>query len=289
MKTRVLIAALVVGGLLCCGIISTDVLSKETLKEAKGLHYQNGMDPVKIQTFEADAKFNPARMKTPKLSVTTPPKRTVTPTPAPTIAPKMEPTTAPVMKPTVTASPTPDVSGLYKLRGVQWDQYPVRFYIDPAAAGVEAGSVIHEVEGALESWDAAVEVDLVESAGTTSTTGGMNGRNEVFWTTFTNTGTIGTTTVYYTGDMITEADIKLNSNLPWGVDADGEGSGDALTDRFDVRNIVTHEAGHAFGLGDLYETSAVDLTMYGYSTRGQVKKISLGTGDIAGIRALYGS
>lgn len=189
----------------------------------------------------------------------------------------------------MTVSPTPVVSGLYKLRGVQWDQYPVRFYVNPAGAGMDAGSVTDEVVGALEAWDAAVGVDLVESAGTTSTTGGMNGRNEVFWTSYANTGTIGTTTVYYTGGVITEADIKLNSNMPWGIDADGEGTAHVLADRFDVRNIVTHEAGHAFGLGDLYETSAVDLTMYGYSTRGQTKKITLGNGDILGIQAQYGA
>jgi hypothetical protein len=62
-----------------------------------------------------------------------------------------------------------------------------------------------------------------------------------------------------------------------------------MTDRFDVRTIVTHEEGHAFGLSDLCESSAADLTMYGYSSRGQTKRLSLGRGDLPGVQALFGA
>lgn len=60
------------------------------------------------------------------------------------------------------------------------------------------------------------------------------------------------------------------------------------TSFMDVRNIATHEVGHTLVLEDLYQDRYVQMTMYGYSTEGEVKKISLEAGDIAGVQALYG-
>jgi len=56
----------------------------------------------------------------------------------------------------------------------------------------------------------------------------------------------------------------------------------------DVQNIATHELGHGLGLGDLYQTTAWQETMYGYSDNGETMKRDLYLGDIAGIQALYG-
>ena len=73
----------------------------------------------------------------------------------------------------------------------------------------------------------------------------------------------------------------------WGIDADGEGSRYTLTGAFDVQDIATHEAGHTLMLDDLYMSSASALTMYGYGSFGETYAISLGTGDISGINAIY--
>ncbi len=56
----------------------------------------------------------------------------------------------------------------------------------------------------------------------------------------------------------------------------------------DIRNIATHEAGHTLVLSDLYQGRYAGMTMYGYSEYGEVKKISLESGDIAGLHKLYG-
>ena len=42
------------------------------------------------------------------------------------------------------------------------------------------------------------------------------------------------------------------------------------------------------GLGDLYDKTYSELTMYGYSEEGEIKKISLENGDKLGCQALYG-
>jgi hypothetical protein len=49
-----------------------------------------------------------------------------------------------------------------------------------------------------------------------------------------------------------------------------------------VQNIATHEFGHWVGLDDLYATTDKDLTMYGYGETKELKKDSLGLGDITG-------
>ena len=56
-----------------------------------------------------------------------------------------------------------------------------------------------------------------------------------------------------------------------------------------MRNIATHEVGHVVGLDDFYETKYSEITMYGYSSKGETKKISLANGDKYGTRALYGN
>ncbi|MDP2856912.1 MAG: matrixin family metalloprotease [Bacillota bacterium] len=57
----------------------------------------------------------------------------------------------------------------------------------------------------------------------------------------------------------------------------------------DLRNIATHELGHALGLSDLYAIRDSELTMYGYSDVGETKKRGLGAGDILGAQKLYGT
>jgi predicted Zn-dependent protease len=56
----------------------------------------------------------------------------------------------------------------------------------------------------------------------------------------------------------------------------------------DLRNIATHELGHAVGLADLYENACSEETMYGYSSEGETKKRDLNDGDITGLQQLYG-
>ncbi len=49
-----------------------------------------------------------------------------------------------------------------------------------------------------------------------------------------------------------------------------------------------HEIGHTLGLSDLYTNSCANVTMYGYSTEGDVERRSLEPADIAGLLSIYG-
>jgi hypothetical protein len=118
-----------------------------------------------------------------------------------------------------------------------------------------------------------------------------DGKNDIYFAPLASDNAIAMTTVwYYTSTKeIVEADIQMNTNMRWGIDADGEGKKFTLTNAYDIRNIATHEIGHVCGLADLYTGRSSELTMYGYGALGEVKKDSLGAGDIAGLVKLYGA
>ena len=83
------------------------------------------------------------------------------------------------------------------------------------------------------------------------------------------------------GREIIEAHIELNDDFVWGVVSHP-------TDPvMDLQNILTHELGHCAGMGDLYQTDAIEETMFGYSDEGETYKRDLYKGDIAGVTNLY--
>ncbi len=57
--------------------------------------------------------------------------------------------------------------------------------------------------------------------------------------------------------------------------------------KMDFENIATHELGHSAGLGDIYDISCAEVTMYGYATEGETSKRDLATADVTGINKLY--
>ena len=114
--------------------------------------------------------------------------------------------------------------------------------------------------------------------------------NSVTWRRIVPPRVIAVTYIWYNPDTmeIVDCDVIMNTKHDWGIDPDGELEGGVTIEEFDVRNIVTHEAGHVVGLGDLYDKTYSELTMYGYGEEGETKKISLENGDILGCQALYG-
>lgn len=178
----------------------------------------------------------------------------------------------------------------YKYSGIHWDvptvDYKVHVSIDAASVAI--------VDASFDTWEATGASIAFDNAGTFAGTGvpsafigsGVrNDDNEVAWISFDTHGlpsnAIGITSVlYYTlTGVIVEVDMALNDDLPWSP----VGAGGA----YDVQNIVTHEAGHWVMLGDLYNRPATEQTMYGYGAKGETRKQTLESGDIAGILAVY--
>ena len=106
--------------------------------------------------------------------------------------------------------------------------------------------------------------------------------NAILWKKM-GRSTLGSTFVWFstlTGEVL-EVDTIFNKKLPW---ANFSNSPDCQTsvEAYDLQNIATHEFGHWVGLDDLYNDSDKDLTMYGFGAGGEVKKRTLGRGDISG-------
>jgi predicted Zn-dependent protease len=177
-----------------------------------------------------------------------------------------------------------DNSTMYKLLGVKWKTTSsVSYAINTANSGIDSdAAAIDSIKNAVNTWDGNTSGLSFLYTGTTGKTKSQDNQNTVSWGPINNNNVIAETTIWYTRytKEIVETDIQMNSNLPWGI----TGSENV----YDVQDIATHELGHVCGLGDLYAVPAGELTMYGYSSLGETKKDTLGSGDILGLQKLYG-
>lgn len=165
--------------------------------------------------------------------------------------------------------------------------YRVNYATAPASVGVNAAQ--QAFVASFGTWSSAdPDKTFVEGASTGVKVSKFDGINAVLWGSVQYSSAIAVTRVWYytsTG-ALAEADVVFNKRLPWKANdpAAGDCGGDVSS--YDVQNIATHEFGHVFGLGDLYGDAEKDLTMYGYGTKGELKKVSLGLGDALGANAL---
>jgi hypothetical protein len=188
----------------------------------------------------------------------------------------------------VAARPAPVMDAAsFKLLGVKWKAFPVRYLIDPSNRdGLMENSVATSVEASFATWDGATSKNLFSNAGRWT---GPNPdptvpdyTNVVYWGSMGDPKIIAMTTIWYTRGTkeLVDTDIQMNDDMRWGID---------VSTAFDIQNIATHEAGHVCGLADLYGPRDTELTMYGYGSPGETKKRSLAPGDEAGLRKLYGA
>ncbi|NIO21350.1 MAG: matrixin family metalloprotease [Candidatus Aenigmarchaeota archaeon] len=169
-------------------------------------------------------------------------------------------------------------------KGVKWRDLPVNYVIHP---DLDTGAI----SSAASEWDSHTSANLVGSYsidnGATWDDETPDGRNEMVFGDYSQSGVIAVTIIwgYFNGKPntreILEFDILFDTDFTWG---------DATKDPsvMDLQNIATHEFGHGFGLGDLYNSACVEETMYGYSWEGDTQKRDLNAGDIVGIQQLYG-
>jgi len=169
--------------------------------------------------------------------------------------------------------PTPCYDFLYKSKP-RWNWPEDYYYSDP-----ELGTVSVWATGV---WDAETSATIFGNAVSDSYPWGIyDYYNSVSYDDYNDTGmcptpapcVLGVTRIWYRGNKIYEYDIMLDTDF-------------FPNKGFDLKTVTLHEFGHAAGLNDLYDDVCIDEVMYWLYEEG---KISLGSGDIAGIKKLYGA
>ncbi len=167
------------------------------------------------------------------------------------------------------------------------------YYVN--SSGAPSGA-LGEVQEAFETWDGITASELFTYGGTTTDSWyELDGQNTVSWVMFLPREAVAFAAMWSlddgdpgTLDQIVEFDIVFNALHKWGIDPDDEGR-TKLKRAYDVENVATHEVGHVVGLADIYDEIHDELTMYGYTKKGETKKISLELGDRLGAQSLYGA
>lgn len=113
------------------------------------------------------------------------------------------------------------------------------------------------------------------------TCGAADGHNTVAFAPLDG-GYSGFTCIWWVGNEIVEADMRLDSGTPWALTRSG------CSGKLMMEALVTHEAGHAFGLAHVGEGRHGRLTMSTYiDGLCENQESTLGKGDMKGLEALY--
>jgi hypothetical protein len=209
--------------------------------------------------------------------------------------------------PLVIANAAPDQckDGAYKLEGSHWAQPMTWFFND--ATTPAANSRTNVTNGLLVGANAITTqrnacgfADLVTAqhvyAGTTTlkpnltssttavTCGDTDGSNVVAFGPLPS-GYLAITCYWYNPDNNTniEADIRFATGNKWFA----LGVPTGCSNKWGIEQVATHEFGHAFGLGHVAQSTHPELTMAPQSLPCTNAHVSLGLGDVRGLRALY--
>jgi hypothetical protein len=181
--------------------------------------------------------------------------------------------------------PCGDGSSQYSLSQRKWNSFPVSYYVNSNAvtSGVDRSAARQAIVNAFNTIDKENHPSVTFF---TRTLDSSNAKIKVSWAAIDGSGgAIARTTVWYNTatKVISRAEIVFDTANKWFISSKSSCAGIAGSP-FDIRNVATHEIGHAIGLGHASDTK---LTMYGSAAQGETLKRSLGIGDQRGIDAIY--
>jgi len=170
----------------------------------------------------------------------------------------------------------------YVTNGVTWAQSPVPYYLNPANMdGLSPANVEAAVRAGADAWPqqsgAAFSFTYAGQSSQTATT--LDNINLVVFRNASNGSAIATTYWWSNSSGILDADIVFwDGGFTFFTGTSGCSGG------FYIEDIVTHEFGHALGLG---HSTLPAATMYPSTSQCNMNNRTLDADDIAGVRFLY--
>ena len=105
-----------------------------------------------------------------------------------------------------------------------------------------------------------------------------DGINRIYRKNIYSTEYVGQATWYTVNGITTEADINLNMYYNW--------ANSAKPNAFDVWTVFLHEAGHLYGLCDVYDSVYSNRVMYGIASTNSTKR-SLTSAEVHVLQNIY--
>jgi hypothetical protein len=181
--------------------------------------------------------------------------------------------------------------GAYALNGTNLPAGGLTFKVNQNTfpAGLNVLEAHAAIGAAFVSWDAATTKTLFTHGGsTTATPGSGDGISTVGFKNLKGS-VVAITTGWYNRktNLLTEFDVALNTDYSWDTNLFATGDCGGAAGKFDVLNVVTHEAGHAVGLADVTQAASDAQSMFAYVAYGELTKRMPASGDLNGLAAVY--
>lgn len=198
------------------------------------------------------------------------------------------------------AAPNPCSDGAFHLEGFHWaSDFAWKFHASSTPSGLSAANVetglrvaANAITNERNSCGLADRVSATNSYGghtsaapgisSTATCTKHDGHNVIGFGALP-AGVLGLTCAWSSGGVAIEADVKLSTRYHWfsqGVPA-------SCSNRWGVEQVATHELGHVYGLAHVSQSKHPELTMSTAAFPCRNDKLTLGLGDVRGLRQLY--
>src|SRR3989304_41123 len=157
------------------------------------------------------------------------------------------------------------------------------YRLNPSSAPSLVSSNLTNIASyAFAAWSATSigsKVNFVDGGTTYVYQKAYDGKNIIAWGRTSGSALAVTYTWYYpsTG-LVAEGETIMNKKFPWSWSPYSTTCANSNT--YDAQDILTHELGHWLGLDDKYTSPYLNNTMYGYGSKGEIKKETLTSGDI---------
>lgn len=178
-----------------------------------------------------------------------------------------------------------------KVNATGWHLPPtVTYSLNPSSvpATVSGSSLATMTTKAFSDWRAASGnmVTFNRGSDTLVSRSAYDSKNIISWGR-TSGSALAVTYIRYntTTGLTVDVDTIMNKKFAWSW-SNSDVCADTAT--YDAENILTHELGHWMGLDDEYNAADYQhATMYGYGSKGEVKKNTLTAGDVSGAFDIY--